>query len=671
MSKYFSIITAILYTAGAALAANDGGTESPFAFGAGARELSLGGADLAACNFETAPFWNPARLATAQQYQISGFHSRLFDADVAYQYLGLITPTLDFGTFGIGIFRLGVSGIEVRDVNNFLLGETADNRLALFLAYGRSLSNFDIGAAITFEHHSLADYSATSTPGLNLSAAKTMLLNSKVFKTVSVAVNVTNAIKPSIELDADNVSYPLSGAMSVTLGMKPLKDPDHSLALAASIRKTDQVNPHATVGLEYALNDLLFLRTGFNDANIAAGLGLKYSAVSFDYAIVDRDLDLLHTFTLTTSFGKPVNQRRAEKLAKREAEFNRLMGERLTEKNRGLVTSMTQEGQKYLDEGRLTEAVATFERALFMAKANTFDTAKINELVINSRIRLDEILNLKQYRENMDSAHTALARKDYISARYFATAALEQQPNANEPKQIIDKAAQALNQITARAEFIQERLAKADSLLSAGQITEAINLLNGLKQSYADDSRVSQLHKKAHFERLREKATKSYTQRKFGEALAALDSTLVLYPNHEWCLALKASIISTQNVAAKTRTAAAPKIVARPSEQLLKEAENEYAIAQSMFTSGNLNGAITHWENVERLVPQYQSVREYLFKAYKFLGVEYYSQGMLREAINVWEKALLVVPDNDEIQTYILRTETELKKLEQLSYESK
>ena len=102
-------------------ASDDGGTESPFMFGTGARELSLGGACLTTADASTAVFWNPARLAPAQRLSLGGLHSRLYDSDVAYQYLGLAIPTVDWGCFGIGVFRLGVDGIEQRDVNNFLL----------------------------------------------------------------------------------------------------------------------------------------------------------------------------------------------------------------------------------------------------------------------------------------------------------------------------------------------------------------------------------------------------------------------------------------------------------------------------------------------------------------------------------------------------------------------
>ena len=78
-------------------AVNDGGTNSPFSFGAGARDISLGGAGLTTSDVTTAPYWNASRLTGAERLTISGFHSRLYDSDVAYQYFGLAVPTLDWG----------------------------------------------------------------------------------------------------------------------------------------------------------------------------------------------------------------------------------------------------------------------------------------------------------------------------------------------------------------------------------------------------------------------------------------------------------------------------------------------------------------------------------------------------------------------------------------------
>jgi cytochrome c-type biogenesis protein CcmH/NrfG len=94
-----------------------------------------------------------------------------------------------------------------------------------------------------------------------------------------------------------------------------------------------------------------------------------------------------------------------------------------------------------------------------------------------------------------------------------------------------------------------------------------------------------------------------------------------------------------------------------------------YSSSRDAFEAGNLRTAITGWEQVEAMAPNYQSVREYLVTAYKFVGVEYYGQNKLAEAVEVWKAAQRLNPNNAEISEYIRRTESEIRKLKELSYE--
>ena len=128
-----------------------GGTQSPLRFGVGARELSLGGAAIARCDAATAPFWNPARLTSAEYLSFSGFHTQLFESDVTYQYAGIAIPTLDFGTIGLGIQRLGIDNIERRDSDNLLTGHFADNRFGFYIGYGRHWGAYQLGVAVGLE----------------------------------------------------------------------------------------------------------------------------------------------------------------------------------------------------------------------------------------------------------------------------------------------------------------------------------------------------------------------------------------------------------------------------------------------------------------------------------------------------------------------------------------
>ena len=67
--------------------------------------------------------------------------------------------------------------------------------------------------------------------------------------------------------------------------------------------------------------------------------------------------------------------------------------------------------------------------------------------------------------------------------------------------------------------------------------------------------------------------------------------------------------------------------------------EQAYQEGQKAFRAGNLTEALAHWEMVDRVAPDHESVRSYLIKAYRLAGVEMYGQNELPEAVKIWKKA--------------------------------
>jgi hypothetical protein len=88
----------------------DGGTESNFSIGFGARAMGMGSAFTALADDATAVFWNPAGLENIYQQSVTLFYTQLLEGD--YQFIGYALPTLNIGTFGMGLGRIGVGGIR-------------------------------------------------------------------------------------------------------------------------------------------------------------------------------------------------------------------------------------------------------------------------------------------------------------------------------------------------------------------------------------------------------------------------------------------------------------------------------------------------------------------------------------------------------------------------------
>jgi len=195
-------------------------------------------------------------------------------------------------------------------------------------------------------------------------------------------------------------------------------------------------------------------------------------------------------------------------------------------------------------------------------------------------------------------------------------------------------------------------------------------IMKSLLQFAPDDKRIQLANKKVEFEYCREMASDAYNSNNYDVALSAIDSALTYFPGHKWCLELRGRMKSRiEEVFGKKEREVV--VAAEPlSADLLKEVESSYETARKYFEKGDLSQAVLYWEKVERLAPDYQSVREYLIKAYKYVGIELYGQNQLSEAIAVWEKAVGLNPGNVEINDYIKRTKNEIRKLNELTYDN-
>lgn len=669
MKRALGYIMCAWLLAGTVGAAEDGGTTSPFSFGAGARDLALGGAAVAEAGGHTAVYWNPARLASVQRFQLGGFHTNPYESEVTYQYLGLAVPTMDMGSFSLGVFRLGVDGIEERDAGNLLLGEIEDNRLGFLFGYSRRISGYDFGTAVVMEHHSLGEYSTTSSPGLNLAVQREIARGLSPVSDITLALVVRNLIRPKFKLADQSTDYPLTFTGAVTAGFRPKAEWQQEGSLSLAVTQIDGADVRFAAGLEYSLYDLLHLRGGVRDSRLSFGLGFSYKSFSFDYALVDRDMGSLHTFNLTSSFGSSVSEKRRARKAEREAAFNGLMSDRLTAQNRATVAKLIVEGKNYLQSGRQTDALSNFDRALFLARASGLDTTEAHSLLEQTRVTIEDSNRKRRYREYLDSTEIKFVGGDYLAARYFANLALTEIPNSVQAADMLDRADSALAQTTSREETIHNRLIAVDSLLNYGQVGQALSVALSLEQIAPGDSRVTQALKEADFERLRTEASTAFSSRQFGRTRALLDSALALFPGHRWCLDLKEQTELAEGQLVEKPEIAAPEQPRALSREVRREVEAAYREAQKDFEAGNLASAVETWERVERLFPDYQLVREYLVSAYKYVGVELYSKNELAEAVAVWKKARKLAPENREIRNYIERTETEMRKLQELTYD--
>ena len=656
-------------TAAARAADYDGGTQSPLRFGVGARELSLGAACIARCDAATAPFWNPARLADVEYVSFGAFHSNLFESDVAYQYVGLAVPTLDFGTVGIGVQRLAVQDIELRDADNMLAGSFDDSRMGVYLAYGKRFGDYRAGAALSVEHHSLHDYSATSSPGLSLALMRSFGLSTGWLRSVDVVVAGSNLLSQSLELGQEPISEPASADAAFDVTLAPENRQDHTFRLSTRLRKVDGLDVRTAVGLEYSYRGLLSLRGGLRDSEWSAGAGIGYRWFSFDYALVDRPLGLLHMFAVTSAFGSSMSERREMRELARETEFQDKMLSTLRDRNNRTVDQLVASGRQAMAAGIPGEASILFDRALFVAHSSGLDTTDLAGLLAEARQAYDLQQLRDKYASDLDSARACVERGDLLSARYFSSAAVEAMPDSLVAVQLLQEIDRRLETDRSGEARLAAQIRQIDSLLTYGRYDVAVSRARSLKEIAPDNEAVTQLVRRAEFEAVRNKGNRALAAGDYSAALAAMKTAEELYPYHPWCESVRNRVrqqkAATPAVSQPTAAAERPEL----SETARQEAEELYRVGQAAFERGEFEDAIASWERVEVIAADFQSVREYLVRAYKYLGVEHYSNNELPRALAVWRRAAELMPENEEIASYIQRAEAEMTKIRELSYE--
>jgi tetratricopeptide (TPR) repeat protein len=255
---------------------------------------------------------------------------------------------------------------------------------------------------------------------------------------------------------------------------------------------------------------------------------------------------------------------------------------------------------------------------------------------------------------------------DFIASRYFANLALAEEPGSTEAQAILKASTRALQESTQREQTIRKGLLAVDSLLSYGQFQAASQTAEALRQVAANNPAVKAAVRRTRFEHWRATAANAYEEGSYPVAVAALDSALILFPGHQVCLDLRASVLKA--MASTPSSAKSPAASLSLSTELEAQVRSLYESGRQSFQQGLLGEAISRWEKVELLAPGYQAVRSYLVNAYKFVGVEHYGQNRPEEAIAAWRKAALLEPDNAEIANYIRRTENEVRRLNELSH---
>ena len=302
----------------------------------GASAVAMGSAFVSVANDATSLYWNPAGSAWLEQSEVLAMHTAWI-ADTRFDYGSFVLPLEGFGTLGVNLTSLSMDDMKVTTVEKpegtgeyFSAGD-----LAVGLSYAHRLTDrFTIGFNAKYIQQTIWHEAATAfavdvgtifktdliggmTIGASLSNFGTPMKMSgrdaRQFGMLDPTKQGTNSqIPEDIEMD----SWDLPLLFQIGVSASPLHTDNYRLTIAADALHPNDDYESVNLGAEFAFQDILFLRGGYNalglpdrEGGLSFGFGLSTSTflsnttVRFDYAYRDMGrLSNINVFSLSARF---------------------------------------------------------------------------------------------------------------------------------------------------------------------------------------------------------------------------------------------------------------------------------------------------------------------------------------------------------------------------------
>jgi tetratricopeptide (TPR) repeat protein len=613
------------------LMAQDGqaGTESLFKLGFGARAIGMGQAYTALADDPTAVFWNPAGLEYVNRQNLTLFHTNLIEGAL-YDFIGYAAPTLNMGSFGFALGRIGVGDIKQIDHLNTEFGSSFSREIYIaYASYAKKIL-WDITAGVSahFRRRAWSGLQgegelADNGFGLDIGLMyRPTHFSSTLLQNWSVGLNLKNILKPKINEGIASDELPLT----VRLGlMRRLTFGDRTnivnLLLDADYSERRDLLLH--LGAEYEYKELGMLRIGYNGDRFNFGAGVQYQFVQLDYAFGSSPntdyFDSFHRISLTFHFGLTRSELFEIAEEKRIANEQKLITEMRETDRQNMVAAHMDSADQYFTDGQYFNAVVEYQLVIaqdpFNQRANLMIDS--SNALLQKRFKEDQALAVqnaldKDRAENdlafinlhFNKARTLLDQKKYTEALIEFNLALEKDPQNETIAQGMETTKRRL------AEETQALIRQGRTEFNNGNYAEALRLLAEAGMIGGDDAaiqaEIEPLIARVRLQQNIQNALGLFEIGEYDQALKILEEAKRFFPEN--------------------------KLV------------NQYIEKTKIETVGK---TVTMSPKMERKYLQ---------------GIDYFVKGNYIEAIKLWEEALQEYPYNKKVLKALEGAKERLKK---------
>lgn len=281
-------------------AQNDGAANTGMAFlkyGASAKAISMGDAFSSVSDDATAYIYNPARLNFGIKSNVTLMHNASIQ-DNNTDFIAIKFPLNKNFSMGVGLFTTSINDIEIRTIPGVSTEKFTARNLSTGISFGYKINpNLSIGITGKFLFEKIYVDEAS---GLGFDFGTNYSKNNFNLAFVVSNLGSLNELK--------NQSTKLPALVRFGGSYKFSKNKFSFILGADAFKVLDGGTFHLHSGGEAGYRDFLFLRigyqSGYDNRNITTGLGLKYKALSLDYAFVPykNEFGTSNTFSLGINF---------------------------------------------------------------------------------------------------------------------------------------------------------------------------------------------------------------------------------------------------------------------------------------------------------------------------------------------------------------------------------
>jgi len=392
-------------------------------------------------------FVNPASPLLNGKASISALYHSMYSSSVIGA-LAYSQPILGAGTISLSGAMLDMGELEERDTNNLLTGTFSDRLSSIRFTYSGYITEM-IAAGLTINYLNHVFYTENSS-AFGADAGIIALLPYDI--SVSAAIN--NLFKPVFTYKSGNEDIlPLSYTASAGYRLKLSILPDSEIKAAVGISGYEYGNKTSlSAGTEFSVySGLAGIRAGITNAGLCIGAFASYNGAEFSYAWTARDIEPLHRFSLSYSFGHDI--RKIERSTKDER--SRIEHELVEKIKTETLTAYKFQIEDLEEKGEFTSAISLCEKALIWSPDDVWFSDMKNSLTLK--------LNSQKVSKFINDAKGLIQENMLIEALVKLKNALDMDPENSEAKDLFastEGALQKLSDSNIQAEAENRKLIK-------------------------------------------------------------------------------------------------------------------------------------------------------------------------------------------------------------------